>query len=151
MISMFNFVGSEWLAPDGPKRHGPHLVDWTGDSWKQNIRDSLKSKLDRFHTPNTANVNLLIDRYLQFPEISKRWSWQGVASDGAARQLDALIKLRGRAVHRGKRLHPMSQPEPEMKRQTVVKALNLIYNLVDTTERALGIEPKPLPTQPSTP
>lgn len=151
MISTFNTVAHEWLLPDGPKRHPPSLIDWTGDSWKRIIRDSLKAKLEKFNTPNTANVDSLIDRYLQHVSISHKWSWQGVSSAKASKQLDALIKLRGRAVHRGKRMHPKSQPEPEMKRQTVENALNLIYNLVAATEKALGIEPRPLPVQPATP
>lgn len=149
--SIFNAVANEWLSPDGPKRQGVHLITWTADGWKQLIRDSLRLKLEKFHTPNTENVDALFKKYLQCASISGQWSWQSVPSLKATRQLDALIKLRGRAVHRGMTLHPMSKPEASMKRATVVSALNLIYNLVDSTEKALGVGPKHMPTAPPNP
>ena len=149
--SLFNSVAHEWLSADSPKHHPPELIDWSGDSWKQIIMDSFNAKLDRFHTPNTENVDLLFDRYLQFSSVSNSWTWQGVASDKATQQLEDLIKLRGRAVHRGVRNHPMSQPEAPMKRAEAVKALNLVYNLMDTTEKALGVSPSPIPPQPASP
>lgn len=151
MQSIFNAVAHEWLSPDGPKRHGPNLADWTGDSWKKIIRDSLKVRLDKFHTPNTENVDGLFDRYLHHSSLSSKWTWQSMTCVDSRKHLDALIKIRGRAAHRGIRHHPMSQPESSMKRATVIKALNLIYNLVDTTEKALGIGPKPLPPPPPSP
>lgn len=149
--SVFNAVAHEWLSPDGPKRHGPSLVDWTGDGWKVVVRKSLNAKLEKFHTPNTENVDELFDRYLNQKSISNSWSWKSVSSNKAASQLDALIKVRGRAVHRGMRLHPMSAPERMMRRQTVINALNLIYNLADSTEKALGIGPRVIPVQPPSP
>jgi hypothetical protein len=144
--SIFQAVAQEWL--EGARRYAPDLIKWTGDSWKQIIRESLKAKLERFHTPNTENVDSLFQRYLQCRDLSKNWSWQSVTHQDAAKKLDALIKVRGRAVHRGMRLHPMSRPESPMGRTTVIKALNLIYNLVDATERALQISPTMVPPQP---
>ena len=149
--SVFNRVANEWLSSDEPKRLTDKLINWTGDSWKNFVRASLTAKLEKFHTPNTENVDNLIERYLGHKAISKSWSWQGVSNIKAKKELDALIKVRGRAVHRGMRMHPMSQPEKTMKRQTVVHALNLIYNLVDSTEKTLNIAPKLVPTQPPPP
>lgn len=149
--SIFNSAAQEWLEPEGLKRVGPHLAYWTGDSWKQVILDSLKSKLDRFHTPNTTNVDALFKRFLSQVSISSCWAWQNSTSATAIKNLNELIKTRGRAVHRGMTLHPMSQQEPTMKRATVIKALNLIYNLVDSTEKKLGIEPKYFPLPPPPP
>ena len=143
MHSVFNSVADEWLDPQrSGKRHGPDLAQWVGDGWKSLIRASLADTLDTFHTPNTDNTNKLFKRFLGIA-IKDKWSWQGVGAIKAERMLDALIKLRGRAVHRGKTFHPLSTPEPDMQRNTVEKALNLIYNLVDATEHALGISPTP--------
>lgn len=146
--SIFNSAAQEWLEPEGGKRVGPNLVSWTGDSWKQVIQDSLLAKLDRFHTPNTANVDTLFKRFLNQSSISSSWYWQNCKSGTATRNLNSLIRLRGRAVHRGITFHPMSQPEPSMKRAAVIKALNLIYNLMDSTEKKLGVNPKRLPVPP---
>lgn len=150
MQSVFNSVADEWLDPiRSPKRHGPDLVHWAGDGWKDLIRDSLKKSLETFHTPNSENTNQLFKRYLGIT-IRGHWSWQAVSSAKAAKQLDDLIRLRGRVVHRGKRFWPFSlqkphipysRSEPDIRRSVVVKALNLVYNLVDSTEHALGISP----------
>lgn len=139
--SVFNSVADEWLDPvRSPKRHGPDLIHWAGEAWKTLIIDSLKRTLDTFHTPNSENTNRLFKRYLGIA-ICDHWSWQGVARDSASKQLDDLIALRGRVVHRGKTIHPFSKNETDIRRSDVVKALNLVYSLVDATERALGVAP----------
>ena len=56
--------------------------------------------------------------------------------------MDSLIKLRGRVVHRGRTMHPVSPQLKDVRRIDVVKALNLVYFLVDVTEDALGVAPK---------
>jgi hypothetical protein len=39
---------------------------------------------------------------------------------------------------------PFSARElPAIKRTVIVQALNLVYNLVDATERTLGVSPRP--------
>jgi hypothetical protein len=150
MPSIFNSVADEWLDPiRSPKRHGPDLIQWAGNGWKALIRDSLTRTLDIFHTPNSENTNQLFKRFLGIA-IRRHWSWQAVSTTKACQQLDELIKLRGRVVHRGKRRLPFSlekpdvsysQTEPDIRRFVVVKALNLVYNLVDATEHALGVSP----------
>ena len=92
-----------------------------------------------FNTPNSENTATLFKRYLDV-DIVKKWAWQAVSPDKAQKQLDALIKLRGRVVHKGRDLF-RSQSQ-DVHRSDVVKALNLVYNLVYATELALGIAPK---------
>lgn len=139
--SIFNHVAEEWLDPSRSSvRHGPDLSDWAGDGWKQLIRSSLAKTLETFHTPNSENTERLFKQYLHKP-IRQHWSWQGMSANTAQRRLNELIKLRGQVVHRGKTMHPHSLHLPDIKKPAVIRALNLVYNLVYTTEIALGIEP----------
>lgn len=140
---IFNSVADEWLDPNRSlRRHGPDLVAWTGNRWKELILQAFRATLEAFHTPNTENTNKLFKKYLGIA-IKQNWSWHGVSSPTAQRRLDDLIKLRGQVVHRGKTGHPLSEQLPDIKRAIVVRALNLVYNLVDVTERTLGTAPKP--------
>lgn len=139
--STFNAAAEEWLDPQrSPRRHGPDLVAWAGEEWKARIRESLRGALETFHTPNTDNTNKLFKRYLGIT-IKESWSWQAVSPTKAQGQLDKLIKLRGAVVHRGKTGHPLSTPASDVGRQVVVDALNLVYFLVYTTEKVLGVSP----------
>lgn len=139
--SIFNHAADEWLdSTRSGVRHGPELSDWAGDGWKQLIRSSLSKTLETFHTPNSENTEKLFKQYLHTP-IRQHWSWQGMSANTAQRQLDELIKLRGQVVHRGKTMHPHSPHLPDIKRAVVIQALNLVYNLVYTTETTLGIAP----------
>jgi hypothetical protein len=139
--SIFNNIAREWLdqARSGNKKP-PDLMLWTADNWKKLVNQSLLRSLDTFHTPNSANAARLFKRYLGV-DIVKKWAWKGVSPDEAQKQLDALIKLRGRVVHRGRVMHPFSPQLKDVRRSDVLKALNLVYNLVDATEHALGIAP----------
>lgn len=138
--SIFNGIADEWLDPiRSGKRKPPDLIQWTGDNWKSLVRESLRRNLDSFNTPNSENTAKLFKRYLEV-DIVKKWAWQAVSSDKAQKQLDALIKLRARVVHKGRDLF-RSQSQ-DVHRSDVVKALNLVYNLVYATELALGIAPK---------
>lgn len=130
------------------------MIQWTADNWKDLVRQSLRRKLDSFHTPNSENTAELFKRYLGV-DIVKKWAWQAVSPDKAQKQLDALIKLRGRVVHRGRSQLPkqylpnqyfppnlLKDQLKDVRRSDVVKALNLVYSLVDATEHALGIAPR---------
>jgi hypothetical protein len=139
---IFNGIAHEWLdSVRSGTRKPSDLVYWTGDKWKDLIRQSLRKHLDSFHTSNSENVAKIFRRYLGV-DIAKCRSWQAVSSDKAQKQLDVLIKLRGSVVHRGKTIHPLSTQSKDVRRGLVVDALNLVYNLVDATEHALGVAPK---------
>jgi hypothetical protein len=140
--STFNSVAEAWLGPQEEKkrkRFGPHLAGWAGEKWKDRIRDSLSDELNTFNTPSTKNTNGLFERYLD-KAIKDSWHWQRVKADKAQFRLDQLIELRGNVAHHGKR-SPLSAQVPTVLRGTAVDALNLVYNLVDATEKTLGISP----------
>jgi hypothetical protein len=141
--AVFNGVAAEWLEPStGGKHHGPDLTAWTGDGWKGVIEFALSRDLLTFHTPSTDNTNRLFKKYLGV-QIKKHWRWRNVAPSKAGEQLDALIRLRGQVVHRGRAGHPLSAQNGDIQRSTAVRALNLVYDLVDATETALGVSPTP--------
>ena len=139
--SIFNGIAREWLDParSGVKKP-PDLMQWTGDKWKDVVRQSLRKSLGSFRTPNSKNTARLFERYLGV-DIIKKWTWQRVSSVTAQKQLDALIELRGRVVHRGKTFLTSPPQAENVRRRDVVNALNLVYNLVDATEHALGVAP----------
>ena len=136
--SIFNGIAHEWL--DQNRRKPPDLIQWTADKWKEIVRQSLYKYLESCNTPNSKNTAEVFKRYLGV-DIVKKWARQGVSSDTAQKQLDALIKLRGQVVHRGRK-SKISLVQSEVKRRDVVKALNLVYNLVYATDFALGIVPE---------
>jgi len=138
--SAFNYVAEEWLDPErSGKRHGPDLIKWTGDQWKLRIRESLATELQTFHTPNSDNTNKLFKRFLGVP-IRDGWHWKAMNAKQAQTKLDALIKLRGSAVHQGKTLFT-KQKSPTIKRAAVVDAMNHLYRLVCASEKTLGVGP----------
>jgi RiboL-PSP-HEPN len=148
--SIFNNIAHEWLeqARSGNKKP-PDLILWTADNRKNLVHQSLLRNLNSFHTPNSANTARMFKRYLDV-DIVKKWAWKGVSPDEAQKQLDALIKLRGRIVHKGRTIRtyfprPKDVPREDVQRRSVVKALNLVYNLVDATDRVLGIAPTGTP------
>lgn len=139
--TVFNTVAEEWLASQGKGvRYGPDLAGWADNEWKKRIRESLARSLESFNTPNTANTSKLFKRYLGV-QIESCWSWHGVSGAAAKRRLDDLIALRGRVVHRGRTGDPRHTKVPDVQRSTVVRALNLVYFLVERTEIHLGIAP----------
>lgn len=141
VASVFDAIAHEWSDPSrsGPRKPTEYR-QWTGDGWKSIIIDSFERFLNSFNTPNTRNVKSLFKRYLGV-DPTTQWSWQGVSSGKAQVQLDELIKLRGSVVHHGRKVHPSSNSNNQVDRESVVKALNLVYNLVYSTELSLGVAP----------
>jgi hypothetical protein len=140
--AIFNGIADEWLDPArSGRRKPPELILWTGDKWKDLIRQSLRRSLDSFHTPNSEHTAKLFKRYLGVNIVTK-WAWQAVSPEKAQKQLDALIKPRGGVVHTGRTFHPLSKQSKDVRKGDVVKALNLVYCLVEATEAALGVAPE---------
>ena len=141
MQSTFNSVAREWMDPARSGRHQPpDLAKWTGVEWKKRIEESLAKELKTFHTPNTENTSELFETYLGI-KIKDHWRWQNTTPAQAKAKLDKLIKERGKAVHRGKRMLGPKPDEKPIGRAQVVAALNLLFMLVDATEKALGCSP----------
>lgn len=138
LSSTFQSVAHAWL--EEKKRKPPELLIWADVGWKAVIRKSLKDKIAAFNTPNTENTSSLFKKFLGV-NISAYWRWKHMSAQNAGDKLDSLIRLRGRVVHQGKKLFDPTRSQP-VKRAQVVDALNFLYQLVDATERALGVAPR---------
>jgi hypothetical protein len=117
----------------GPKP--PDLARWTGDGWKELLRARFLEELDNLHTPSSDNIKQLSERYLGF-DLTSRWSWPGCSASKAARRLNALIKLRGSLVHRGKEAFAGAA----VKLDEVRDGVDLVRRLVKLTDKALPVE-----------
>ena len=149
---IFNAAAEEWIGPNAePKPKPTDAADWTGDGWKARIAASLDSHLKTFHSPTTENTEKLFRRFLGLKNFPDNWHWQSVGYAAAQKKLNDLIKLRGEAVHEGKRkIAPRSGTSPaKTGRKVVINALNLIQSLVVSTEKALDVAPSALPAAPS--
>ena len=133
--STFNSVAQAWLDRD--KIKPPELAQWALDGWKSMLMEKFSGDIEALNTPNSANVRELFKRYLG-EDITKAWCWQGVSANAACGRLDALIKLRGGLVHRGRELF---EEKASVQRHHVERAIVLLERLVDRTETSLGIRP----------
>ncbi len=140
LLSTFNSVAANWLfSPDGIILPKPtDLINWTGDGWKNVIREKLEEDVSSLNTPNSGNVKTLFKRYFNI-KIDESWKWNKVASASACTKLDALIRLRGKIAHRYKTLVPAK--ENGVRRLDLINAKNLIEKLVQCTDKALGVKP----------
>jgi hypothetical protein len=132
--SVFNLVAHDWL---NSKPKPPDIAIWTGDRWKATILEKFKRDISTLNTPNTKNVKKMYQRYLDL-DITKQWKWRKASSDEVGQQLDALIGLRGRLVHKGKDLF---ESRAQVRRSDLLSAKQLVERLVECTDRALKISP----------
>jgi RiboL-PSP-HEPN len=133
--STFNSVAQAWLARE--KLKPPELAKWALDGWKAILTEKLSEEIGELNTPNSAKVRALFKRYIS-EDITKDWRWKGVSAPAACGRLDALIRLRGGLVHRGRELF---EEKASVRRNHVVNAIALLERLVDRTEASLGIGP----------
>ncbi len=84
LLSTFNSVAANWLfPPDGNTSPKPtDLKNWTGDGWKNVIREKLEEDVSSLNTPNSANVKTLFKRYFNI-KIDESWKWNKVSSVSA--------------------------------------------------------------------
>jgi hypothetical protein len=140
--STFNSVADAWLASHKPKPiKPPDLAKWALDGWKAMLMDRFSEEIEALNTPNSANIRHLFERYLG-DDLTKNWRWQKVSSKSACGRLDALIRLRGQLVHRGRELF---EEKASVRLNHVVNAITLLERLVDRTEASLGIGPEIVP------
>jgi hypothetical protein len=131
----FNSVSQTWLNSQ-PKP--PEVEKWTGEGWKNVVMDKFKHDVEALNTPNSENIKHLFSRYLDI-DVTAHWKWQKNSSKVVCQKLDALIKLRGKLVHRGKEL---SESTANVNRKNFVEAKLLIERLVECTDKALNVAPK---------
>lgn len=134
MSSTFNSVADTWLNSSEARRLAPpDLLKWTGDGWKDLIKQKLEDDIANFNTPNSTNLRKLFKRYLGV-DITKGWKWQRVSPEQACQKLDDMIELRGELVHRAKELFEVKD---KVRRRDVVDAVDLVKRLAQRTEHFL--------------
>jgi hypothetical protein len=88
------------------------------------------SLLGRFNTPDTANVDLLIQRCIGIPNVSVFWGWQNCTSAQAIARLDTML------VHRHEIAHGVN-PRPIIHYQNSSSLPLFVRNLARCTDQAV--------------
>jgi len=86
--------------------------------------------LGRFNTPDTGNVDLLINRCLSISNISAFWGWQNCTSAQAIARLDALLTLRHEIAHG-------VNPRPVITNEYSSSLPHFIRNLARCTDQSV--------------
>jgi hypothetical protein len=139
VLSAFNGAADTWLQ--GKNANPGTLLAWTGDNWKARVKEKFASDIAALNTPDFARVKKLFVRYLG-TDVTRSWRWQKTTAAGAGRRLDALIRLRGSLVHRGRRIFDAKQGA---KRSDLKTGLVLVVKLVELTDIALRVPPRSYP------
>jgi len=99
----FNTVANSWyVAILNKYENHPKPRDftrWTGDNWKELIREKLREDLISLNTPKSKNIGNLSKRYLGV-DITQEWNMPRITAQQVSGKLDRLIELRGEITHR---------------------------------------------------
>ena len=100
------------------------------------VSGKLAEELKRLHNPTANKTKRLFLDYLDI-DVTAGWNWANSEPDSAKKALDSLLTKRGDAVHRAKPQNGGSPAPHLVKRDDLEKAIRLIKNLVESTERCL--------------
>jgi len=96
----------------------------------------LAEELKRLHNPTADKTKRLFLDYLD-TDVTASWKWANSEPASSRKALDSLLTKRGDVVHRAKTQNG-GPPAPHLvKRDDLEKAIRLIKNLVESTERCL--------------
>lgn len=137
MQSIVNSIAHRWyeaiLKQQDNHPRPPDFVRWTGDRWKELIRDKLRGDLNNLNTPKSENIRDLSRKYLG-QDITSSWSWVGMSVEQACSKLDDLIRLRGEVAHRTGNYFEIGS---SVRHNQLVSAINFIERLAEKTEEAI--------------
>ncbi len=138
MHGILNTIAQDWyksiLERQANRPKPPDFIKWTGDSWKQLIRDKLREDLNRLNTPNSENIRRLSKKYVG-QDVTDSWRWAGMSAQQARERLDELIKLRGGVVHRTGSYFELGS---SVRRDQFDRSVNFIERLATTTEATMS-------------
>jgi hypothetical protein len=101
------------------------------------VNRRLADEIKRLHNPSTDKTNQLFYDYAGV-DVSSSWTWSNIDAKTAKQRLDGYLKLRGDVVHRS-RVVSKGPPQPDpVTRDTLVKAIGFLKELVKATDRALS-------------
>jgi hypothetical protein len=117
-------------------RHpGKKAWQLAGTGWKTALKDNLKEVLSKttgtLNTPRTQQVDDLFEKVLGISKLSSKWRWSGRTPSGSARDLDALVTLRGSIAHR-------VEATRTVRKKHVQDARHLIWRLAIKSHNAVN-------------
>jgi len=99
----FNTVANTWYVAILNKSDNHPKPDdftkWTGDNWKELIREKLREDLTSLNSPKSKNISNLSKRYLGV-DITQEWNMPRINAQQVSSKLDWIIELRGEITHR---------------------------------------------------
>jgi hypothetical protein len=63
------------------------------------LRNNFYQTLKRFNTPNTQNIDALIEAATGVAKVSDNWHWAGVSNENAKGKLAEILKIRHEIAH----------------------------------------------------
>lgn len=116
------------------KNQGLNAWKLAGDGWKTSLRDNLSEVLAKtvgsLNTPKIEQVDELFLKTVGHPKLSSKWSWPGRAVGSAAKDLDALVTLRGGIAHRVK-------SSRSVRKVDVTNAIDLVSRLAERSNNEM--------------
>jgi RiboL-PSP-HEPN len=133
----FNTVANSWyMAILNKYDNHPKPEDftkWTGDNWKELIREKLREDLISLNTPKSKNISSLSKRYLGV-DITQEWNMPRITAQQASRKLDQLIEMRGEITHR---IVNYFEARSSIGQGNLVGNVNFVEQLAKRTENVL--------------
>jgi hypothetical protein len=133
----FNTVANSWyIAILNKYDNHPKPDDftrWTGDNWKELIREKLREDLISLNTPKSKNISNLSKRYLGV-DITQEWNMPRISAQQASRKLDQLIEMRGEITHR---IVNYFEARSSIGQGDLVGNVNFVEQLAKRTENIL--------------
>lgn len=99
------------------------------------VRGRLEADIKQLNNPNSEKTRRLFQDYLDV-DVTESWKWPGFEPSAARRRLDALLKIRGDAVHRSP-AKGRGAVKHLVKRDELEKAIKFLKSLVVATETAV--------------
>ena len=100
------------------------------------VSGKLAEELKRLNNPTAYKIKRLFIDFLNI-DVTEGWKWANSEPASSRRALDSLLSKRGDAVHRAKPQNGGAPAPHLVKRDDLEKAIRLIKNLVESTERSL--------------
>lgn len=133
----FNTVANNWyIAILNKYDNHPKPNDfkkWTGDNWKELIREKLQEDLTSLNTPKSKNISDLSKRYLG-EDITQKWSLPRNAAPQVSRKLDNIIEMRGEITHR---IVNYFEAKSNVRQNALLENVSFVERLAVRTEEVL--------------
>jgi hypothetical protein len=80
-----------------------------GNGWRAVLQSHktavYKRTLDKFHNPQSKEIDLLFYETLGYKNLTREWHWQGMTADAARKRLGLLVERRHHIAHKVETSH----------------------------------------------